>query len=80
VATGVKVITARCVAGAGLVAAAHVRKPPPTTKSARFSAIIGPERVKATGGLRFWKDGRDVREVTIALYDDPAKVFSSFSA
>jgi predicted dehydrogenase len=34
---------------------------------------IGPERVYATGGLRFWKDGRDVPDVMIALYDYPAR-------
>ena len=33
----------------------------------------GPERVYATGGLRFWKDGRDVPDVMIALYDYPAR-------
>ncbi len=29
----------------------------------------GPTRALATGGLRFWKDGRDVPDVLIALYD-----------
>jgi predicted dehydrogenase len=29
----------------------------------------GPSRVMATGGLRFWKDGRDVPDVMLALYD-----------
>ncbi|MGD0774562.1 MAG: Gfo/Idh/MocA family oxidoreductase [Candidatus Solibacter sp.] len=32
---------------------------------------LGPNRVYATGGLRFWKDGRDVPDVMIALYDYP---------
>ena len=31
----------------------------------------GPSRVFATGGLRFWKDGRDVPDVLIGLYDYP---------
>jgi hypothetical protein len=29
----------------------------------------GPSRAMATGGLRFWKDGRDVPDVMMALYD-----------
>jgi len=29
----------------------------------------GPTRALATGGLRFWKDGRDVPDVVMALYD-----------
>ncbi|HVT94465.1 MAG TPA: Gfo/Idh/MocA family oxidoreductase [Bryobacteraceae bacterium] len=31
----------------------------------------GPSRVFATGGLRFWKDGRDVPDVMLALLDYP---------
>jgi predicted dehydrogenase len=31
----------------------------------------GPERIFATGGLRFWNDGRDVPDVQIALMDYP---------
>jgi len=30
---------------------------------------IGPIRVLATGGLRYWKDGRDVPDVMLALLD-----------
>jgi predicted dehydrogenase len=30
---------------------------------------IGPTRAMATGGLRFWKDGRDVPDVMLALFD-----------
>jgi predicted dehydrogenase len=29
----------------------------------------GPERILATGGLRFWEDGRDVPDVMLAMFD-----------
>lgn len=31
----------------------------------------GPNRVMATGGLRHWKDGRDVPDIHLALFDYP---------
>ena len=31
----------------------------------------GPTRVFATGGLRFWKDGRDVPDVLVGFFDYP---------
>jgi predicted dehydrogenase len=31
----------------------------------------GPSRVMATGGLRHWKDGRDVPDVVVGLFDYP---------
>jgi predicted dehydrogenase len=34
---------------------------------------IGPTRIVATGGLRYWKDGRDVPDVMLALLDYPAQ-------
>lgn len=30
---------------------------------------LGPSRVMATGGLRYWNDGRDVPDVMLSLYD-----------
>jgi predicted dehydrogenase len=32
---------------------------------------LGPARIYATGGLRYWKDGRDVPDVMLALMDYP---------
>ena len=41
----------------------------------------GPERALATGGLRYWKDGRDVPDVTITLYDYPeTETHAAFNA
>jgi predicted dehydrogenase len=37
-----------------------------------MTASAGPTRVFATGGLRYWKDGRDVPDVMLALFDYPA--------
>jgi predicted dehydrogenase len=31
----------------------------------------GPERIYCTGGLRYWKDGRDVPDIALGLYDYP---------
>ncbi|MBA2258683.1 MAG: Gfo/Idh/MocA family oxidoreductase [Acidobacteria bacterium] len=32
---------------------------------------IGPTRVMATGGLRYWHDGRDVPDIAVGFYDYP---------
>ncbi|MCK4879335.1 MAG: Gfo/Idh/MocA family oxidoreductase [Bacteroidales bacterium] len=41
----------------------------------------GPERALSTGGLRYWKDGRDVPDVTLTLYDYPeTKTHAAFNA
>jgi hypothetical protein len=42
---------------------------------------IGPVKAQSTGGLRYWKDGRDVPDVTITLYDYPeTKTHAAFNA
>lgn len=38
-----------------------------------ITGVHGPERVFATGGLRYWKDGRDVPDIMMGLYDYPAQ-------
>ncbi len=38
-----------------------------------ITGAIGPTRVHATGGLRFWKDGRDVPDVMLGIYDYPER-------
>ena len=41
----------------------------------------GPERALSTGGLRYWKDGRDVPDVTMTFYDYPeSKTHAAFNA
>jgi len=41
---------------------------------------IGPDKVLATGGLRFWKDGREVPDVMLGMFDYPeTKVHPAFN-
>lgn len=41
----------------------------------------GPVRVSATGGIRFWNDGREVPDVFLAMYDYPeASTHPAFNA
>ncbi|MBL8211467.1 MAG: Gfo/Idh/MocA family oxidoreductase [Bryobacterales bacterium] len=37
------------------------------------TGVEGPARVHATGGIRFWRDGRDVPDVMLAICDYPAQ-------
>lgn len=42
---------------------------------------FGPTSALATGGLRYWKDGRDVPDVSITLYDFPeTETHAAFNA
>ena len=34
---------------------------------------LGPTRIYASGGLRYWKDGRDVPDIMAGVYDYPAR-------
>lgn len=34
---------------------------------------LGPNRIMSSGGLRYWKDGRDVPDVMLAILDYPAQ-------
>ncbi|RKY88271.1 gfo/Idh/MocA family oxidoreductase [candidate division KSB1 bacterium] len=36
-----------------------------------ITGSLGPVRIVSTGGLRYWKDGRDVPDVFIGIYDYP---------
>jgi predicted dehydrogenase len=36
-----------------------------------ITGAVGPTRIYATGGLRFWHDGRDVPDIMLGLFDYP---------
>ena len=36
------------------------------------TGMKGPSRIYATGGLRYWKDGRDVPDIITSIHDYPA--------
>lgn len=41
---------------------------------------MGPDKIQATGGLRYWKDGREVPDVMIGMFDYPEnKIHPAFN-
>ena len=32
---------------------------------------MGPTRIMSTGGLRYWKDGSDVPDIMLGMFDYP---------
>ena len=41
---------------------------------------IGPNKVMATGGLRYWKDGREVPDIMLGMFDYPdTKIHPAFN-
>ena len=37
-----------------------------------ITSSVGPQKIAAMGGLRFWKDGREVPDVLLGMFDYPA--------
>jgi predicted dehydrogenase len=37
------------------------------------TGALGPSRVFCSGGLRYWKDGREIPDVMVAVFDYPAR-------
>ncbi len=37
------------------------------------TGAVGPSRVFCAGGLRYWKDGREIPDVMVAVFDYPAR-------
>lgn len=45
-----------------------------------ITSSLGPEKIAAMGGLRYWKDGREVPDVLLGMFDYPqAKTHPAFN-
>jgi predicted dehydrogenase len=41
---------------------------------------VGPDKIMATGGLRYWKDGREVPDIMLGMFDYPeTKIHPAFN-
>lgn len=44
------------------------------------TSSIGPNKIMATGGLRYWKDGREVPDIMLGMFDYPeTKIHPAFN-
>jgi predicted dehydrogenase len=45
-----------------------------------ITGSLGPDKIMATGGLRYWKDGREVPDIMLGMFDYPeTKIHPAFN-